>query len=202
MPSGYTHDLYEGKKDVSFEEFALDCAKAFGACISLRDTPGAEIPDEFVPSTWHLDAQMEASARMASLQTMSTEAKQAAAEEKNRTAMREWEQRAHEDGERRLRLEEMLRQVKAWEPPSDEHAGLKTFMLEQLAESLRLDCGNVGPCPDLVTPEGWHATRLATAKRNLQYHREQYEAEVKRAEERTKWVQDLRASLAGSEVSS
>ena len=46
MPTGYTADLYDGK-DVSFEDFTLNCARAFGALVSLRDEPDAEIPDEF-----------------------------------------------------------------------------------------------------------------------------------------------------------
>jgi len=36
MPSGYTSDLYEGK-NISFTQFALQCARAFGAAIDQRD---------------------------------------------------------------------------------------------------------------------------------------------------------------------
>ena len=38
MPTGYTLDLYNGK-DITFEEFVLKCARAFGALIDMRDEP-------------------------------------------------------------------------------------------------------------------------------------------------------------------
>ena len=36
MATGYTMDIYDGK-NVSFEDFCLSCARAFGACILQRD---------------------------------------------------------------------------------------------------------------------------------------------------------------------
>jgi len=38
MPSGFTSDIYDGKK-ITFKDFTLKCARAFGACIHLRDDP-------------------------------------------------------------------------------------------------------------------------------------------------------------------
>ena len=38
MPTGYTIDLYEGK-EVTFEEFVMKCARAFGALISVNYPP-------------------------------------------------------------------------------------------------------------------------------------------------------------------
>ncbi len=38
MPSGYTENIYYGKK-VAFKDFALGCARAFGACVMQRDDP-------------------------------------------------------------------------------------------------------------------------------------------------------------------
>ena len=45
MPSGYTEGVASGKV-TEFKEYALLCARAFGACISLRDEPlSLEIPE-------------------------------------------------------------------------------------------------------------------------------------------------------------
>ena len=43
MPTGYTADIYEGN-DVSFRDFALKCARAFGACIEQRDDDANDKP--------------------------------------------------------------------------------------------------------------------------------------------------------------
>lgn len=59
MPTGYTADIAKG---ISFERFALECARAFGATILMRDEPaGTEIP-VFQPNTFHAD-QIEAAKR-------------------------------------------------------------------------------------------------------------------------------------------
>jgi hypothetical protein len=43
MPTGYTA-MIEEREDVTFREFALTCARAFGACIMQRDNSLAEPP--------------------------------------------------------------------------------------------------------------------------------------------------------------
>ena len=45
MPTGYTAGILEGE---TFEQYALQCAKAFGALVMMRDEPSdAPIPDQF-----------------------------------------------------------------------------------------------------------------------------------------------------------
>jgi len=39
MPTGYTADLNDGKQ-VTFQEFTMKCARAFGALIEMRDDLG------------------------------------------------------------------------------------------------------------------------------------------------------------------
>lgn len=59
MPTGYTADVADGKI-TDFVEYALQCARAFGACIMLRDEPiSSEIP-EFQPSDYNANALAEA----------------------------------------------------------------------------------------------------------------------------------------------
>ena len=43
MPTGYTTDIYNGK-DVTFKDFALKCARAFGACIHQREDNIDDLP--------------------------------------------------------------------------------------------------------------------------------------------------------------
>lgn len=50
MPTGYTYPVAEEKVD-TLAEFALQCARAFGACVTMRDEPSNKpIPEEFKPS--------------------------------------------------------------------------------------------------------------------------------------------------------
>ena len=53
MPTGYTMILTE-EKEIDFKEFALRCARNFGALIMMRDEPmDKEIPEEFPVSDYH-----------------------------------------------------------------------------------------------------------------------------------------------------
>jgi len=50
MPTGYTLDLYDGK-NITFKEFVMKCAGAFGALISMKDESlDAPIPEHLEPS--------------------------------------------------------------------------------------------------------------------------------------------------------
>ena len=52
MPSGYTSDIYNGK-EVTFKDFALGCARAFGACVMQRDDPADEKPKIMPEESYH-----------------------------------------------------------------------------------------------------------------------------------------------------
>lgn len=52
MPTAYTADIAKG---ITFKQYAMNCARAFGALIDLRDKPAnCEIPDVVYPSDYHL----------------------------------------------------------------------------------------------------------------------------------------------------
>jgi hypothetical protein len=49
MPTGYTDCVRSGEV-TEFADFAMKCARAFGACIEMRDEPsGTPIPEAFEP---------------------------------------------------------------------------------------------------------------------------------------------------------
>ena len=75
MPTGYTYQLI-GEKEVSFNEFIMNCALAFGACFSLRDARNPVIPKEFEVSYYHLEAFQKLNDQLNELMKMSDEEKQ------------------------------------------------------------------------------------------------------------------------------
>ena len=51
MPTGYTSKI---KDDITFEQYAMGCARAFDALIDMRDEASdALIPEELTPSNYH-----------------------------------------------------------------------------------------------------------------------------------------------------
>ena len=199
MPTGYTYPVVDGKV-TDFPEFAMQCARAFGALITMREDPmDAEIPDEFKPSDYSGKKLAEAKAKLKKLHALSPAQVQERADESYAIQLK-----AHLDYRARMRLENdrldaMLKHVRSWRPPTSEHKGLKEFMVEQLTTSKHdMKWGSEEPVKR--SAEDWLASEIASAKREVDYHTKDDEQEKERAASRTEWVRQLRASLKQSET--
>lgn len=194
MPTGYTADL-EG---VTFPQFALRCARAFGALITLRDEAfDALIPDCIKPFKYHLIALQESIESLVDIDSwdkaeaeLEWKANYARAVE-NREA-----QLKNSDGTRK-RYENMIACVEDWTPPTEDHQGLKDFMLKQLRESIKFDClgENDFPMPQAQSGQEYKHSRLCEALQDIEYHAKKYRKELTRSRERTEWIRNLRSSL-------
>ncbi|MBS3155164.1 hypothetical protein J4404_01555, partial [Candidatus Woesearchaeota archaeon] len=70
MPTGYTYII--GEKDITFKEFALRCARGFGALVEMRDDSlEARIPNKFYPCSYHKEQIGEAQKQLDRVQNMS-----------------------------------------------------------------------------------------------------------------------------------
>lgn len=201
MPTGYTADIHDGK-DITFRDFALGCARAFGALIEMRDEPpGAPLPEKFEPHTYHQEKRDEAAARLIDLAAMTDDECRTAAEREWLDAMADKRRRDADDRALAARYNAMLAEVLAWEPPTDEHVGMKTFMVEQLESSIRFDTGYERPDPVRLTPKQWRTAQRERAERDIAYHEEQHAKDVERARGRSQWLSALRDSLGDPDVS-
>jgi hypothetical protein len=199
MPTGYTADVQSGKV-TEFPEFAMQCARAFGALISMRDEPAsAPIPDEFKPSDYNAEALKKAEAELARLLGMSLAEVNAAAQSAYEQAVEAWERRDRLRTEHRARYNAMLQKARAWTPPTIEHEELKKFMIEQLTESIHFDTVSKHDAkPEKQEPGDWYRWIVEQARRNVDYRAKAHREEVQRARERTEWVRALRDSLKQS----
>lgn len=193
MPTGYTASVVDGKV-TEFPEFAAQCARAFGALVTMRDEPfDAPIPEEFAPSNYNAERLKEAQDRLAWLRTLTPE--QAEAE-----ATKSYQKVAKANAEyiainqlQDERLNAMLKKVKAWQPPTADHVGLKEFMTEQIRISLN---GPYEPEPAKdLTGQEWLRHEIEKAHKDVGYHAAEQAKEVERARSRTEWVKSLRTSL-------
>lgn len=196
MPTGYTAEVGDGKV-TDFNVFAMQCARAFGALITMRDDPAdAAIPAEFAPSDYHVKALAKAREALASLRAMSIDQRQVAADTANAGAVASWDLHEAKKAETRKRYDAMVARVKAWTPPTGDHVEMKNFMLQQLSESIRFDCGPAySKRPSPLQRDEWFAEAVAKAEHDIDYHTKEHAAEVKRCAWRSAWIADLRRSL-------
>ncbi len=175
----------------------LQCARAFGALIEMRDDPwDAPIPDQFLPSNYHAEALLRARVQRRRVLSWSDAEAEWHARKLYKQQRAEYIASLIEKNERHFRYEEMKRQVERWTPPTPDHENLKSFMLEQLEESIRFDCGYPLTPPVKLDGSEYREQELAHLMRDIDYHLEHEVEEVERAESRTEWVRALRESLA------
>lgn len=91
MPTGYTHEVQSGEV-TDFPTFTMQCARAFGALIMMRDDPSdAQIPEQFEPSDYNRRARERAVAELQRLQNLTWDEIGAAARADYDAAVRCWE---------------------------------------------------------------------------------------------------------------
>lgn len=198
MPTGYTAAIAD---DITFNDFAMNCARAMGALVMMRDEPtGAQIPERFEPSDYHVKAIAKAKESLLLLEAMSA----AEATEKAKLAFTEETEYRNsamqKNDDLRKKYTSMLQQVQAWEPPTQDHNGFKAFMVEQINSSIDFDCNNsyyMERNPILLSGDEWLECETAKAKKDLDYHTAENEKEIERTEARNRWVKELRDSLKG-----
>lgn len=194
MPSAYTA-VIANDPPPTFEEFALRCARSFGALYRLRDEPfSAPIPEAFEPSSYHVDRLHETTAERARIATLTPdEAEQAAAAEY--VALREaHEQAGAQKQTLRARYTAMLNAAERWTPPTKDHEGLRTFMIGQLREAIDFDC-HLWPPPERRSGDEWRRDMLEALDADIERHTQRRDEEIQNTEAANAWLRALRASV-------
>jgi len=197
--TGYTYDLIEKKLD--FKAFAMLCAKAFGACIDMKDDSiDTPIPEQFVPDSHYADCLQEAKDKLKAFKALTKK-------EQKELIQKEWNQSIKEaydaikaNEEENKILQNMIEQVKAYTPPSKLHVNYKTFMMEQLVDSMH---SNNYSNELIEAYEGKKVgnedviERINILKNDVVYYEKKLEEEKRNYEKNNLWISQLRESLKG-----
>lgn len=196
MPTGYTDGVSSGKV-TEFKDYALRCARAFGACIMLRDEPlSSDIP-EFIPSEYHDKRLVEANRELQEFNLATPDQrKKMHADEHTKSVMHANEAIARRK-EELARYEAMLAKAKSFQPPSPDHQQYAEFLVSQLEESIRFDC-DLSFYEKLMQPvpfEEWEKEKIKGLRRDVDYHTAEKRKEADRTASRNKWVEQLKQAL-------
>lgn len=173
MVTGYTAAIEDG---CTFKEYAMGCARAFGACVTMRDDRSdAKIPEKFEPSDYYLKQMSKREADLARLKSLSeNEAKAEESREREGEAARR--EAYHVECERKAQQYEHIREeVVAWAPPEGgEHGDFKAFMLSQIDLCLPQLRMRASFWDELVEASGseWRARQVTAVEENIAYARE------------------------------
>lgn len=196
MPTGYTAKLMEHGQ--TFPEFVMQCARAFGACVEMRDEPmDAPIPERFEPSDYSARRLAEAETELARLKAMTHDESLAFGEAGKSKSLAGFEKCLATEIEQNKRLEEMEARVNAWTPPSADYVELKTFMLQQIGTSKHRTeyLQNAMALEREKSGMEFYIAAVQAAKHEIEFASKHHEEEVARAHDRTEWVRQLRESI-------
>lgn len=197
MPTGYTADIAKG---ITFEQFAMSCARAFGACITMRDSSSdTPIPKEFKPSTYHKEALKEEYKRLEKINKMTVAEAEIEAKKKYDEEILEVQNQLKKSSTLQKKYEDMLQKVYTWVAPAD-HIKFKDFMIKQIKESIEYDCDisywtRTKEEIKLFTGEEWLKLQKEVIQSSIEYHRREDKEEIERVAGRNKWIRELRESL-------
>ena len=199
MPTSYTAKIENGDITTG-KDFLTLCCNAFGVCIDMMENDLSEpIPEVFKPNDYYEDELLIKKKNL-------ERAKEMTIEEVKRLIKKEQEYNVENltrtiEKERSLR-DEYLRireEVAAWVPPTEEHVNLKKFALEQIdmsipsQETINYYINELNK--EIPTPEEYIRDLIKHCEESLRYYQERYDEEVKLAQERNKWITELRKSL-------
>lgn len=202
MPTGYTADIKDG---ITFPKFAMNCARAFGATVTMRDeSMSVAIPEEFKPNTEYYDRSLKKAHQFLAFlnKVDNTLAEKMAQKEYLKEKIRIGEHLA-ESNDTICKYRVMLSKVNNWQPPTKDHEELKKFMIDQLEQSIKFDDMSRyyrdNPAI-LLNGQSWILKKKQECLRDIAYHTKERTEEISRTLERNKWIKDLRNSLEDSKV--
>ena len=198
MPTGYTSEI--GTKDnLTFKEFTLKCARAFGACIHQRDDASDILPQKQKVDNYHIS---QLNAAIKKLKTFKKTSKKVLRQKMERDFLKRNKElliSIEKTHALQNKYKLMLKKVNNWIPPSTEHDGLKKFMIEQIAESIKWDCSTSyyeeGLSREKESFEEYYTDKLKSLEKDIKYHEEKYNEDVERTNKANQWIEDLYNSL-------
>jgi len=203
MPTGYTAGILDGKI-TTFPQFAKLCMRAFGATIHLRDENlDAEITPR-TPSDYYYKEIENAKQLLKDAEILSNEVII-----KNRKEELEKSKKYHLEAIEKAKsntknMNDILKDVINWQPPTIDHMGIKDFMIDQIEKTIDFDCktkyhdeGLAKIELELLTLNASEIRKdmIAKAKKDFEYNTKNYNEELERCNKANQWVLDLINSI-------
>lgn len=204
MPTGYTSGIIDGTTE-TFQDFAKQCMRAFGATIHMRDESMSKEYEPRTPSDYHTKALKTANEKLKQAEKL-TDSEIITDRKKQIEESRIYHtKRIEEIKVARQKLDEFLTKAKGFKPPTEDHEGIAKFMVEQIETTINHDgdtkyhdeeLAKIGAQLETINTDDIRNDMVACANRDIDYHTKEHNAELKRCEDSNKWVTDLLAVLS------
>jgi hypothetical protein len=205
MPTGYTSGILDGEIK-SFPDFAKLCMRAFGATIHMRDEDlGVRwIPRTIEQNDYNLKNIERCKDSLNRLLT--TKDSELVSDEKKslEKRIRYHKKKVREIKKVRKNLDAFLEEANSYTPPTEDHHGIKEFMINQIQMTIDHDGSwkYHDEQIDLLTtrllnidPAILRIQETERIEKELAYHQKQLDEEKERCEKANGWVESFLKSL-------
>jgi hypothetical protein len=156
MPTGYTAGIIDGEI-TTFEQFATQCSRAFGATMHMRDNPLDSPYEPRTPSEYYVNSLQSQREKLEETKTMTDEAIVQDFETLLKDSL-EYHERELEKTKVNLgRLNSIMESAKSWVPPTEDHEGVRDYMIDQLEITIKAD-----------GDPSYHVNKIVQAKKELE----------------------------------
>ena len=156
MPTGYTAGIIDGEI-TTFEQFATQCSRAFGATIHMRDNPLDSPYEPRTPSEYYVNSLQSQREKLEETKTMTDEAIVQDFETLLKDSLEYYERELEKTKVNLGRLNSIMESAKSWVPPTEDHEGVRDYMIDQLEITIKAD-----------GDPSYHVNKIVQAKKELE----------------------------------
>jgi len=204
MPTGYTAGIIDGEI-TAFEQFATQCTRAFGATIHMRDNPLDSPYEPRTPSEYYVNSLQSQREELEKMESLTDEEIVQEFETSTKENL-DYHEKALEKNKANLeKLNSILSSAKAWVPPTGEHEGLGTFMIEQIESTIKMDGDpsyHVNKIVQIkqemeggIDPKVYREERMKEIKDRILYFEDEHQKELVRCKQSNDWMEKFFESI-------
>jgi hypothetical protein len=204
MPTGYTSGIIDGKI-TTFEQFATQCSRAFGATIHMRDNPLDSPYEPRTPSDYYENSLRSQREKLEEMKTMTDEAIVQEFETLLNDNL-EYHDRELEKTKVNLeRLNSIMESAKSWVPPTEDHEGIRDYMIDQLKITIQADGDSSYHVEEIIRTkkeleEGidhkvYREERIKEIEDRISYYEGEVQKELERCKKSNDWMDKFLESI-------
>lgn len=196
MPTGYTQGILDGEIQ-TFKEFAIKCTRSFGATIHMRED---DLDKELIPRTpsdYYLKEIERCKQTLEEARVVPDDELVSERKTEIEASIQSMLKSVDEKNFNKTKLEKMLLEAQRYEPPTEEHVGIKRFMIEQLSETIKHDCDieyyesriiELNLELQNISAEKIRKNMIESAQESLEYANKRYKEEIEGCKKANLWV--------------
>lgn len=199
MPTGLTLKIYEGE-DTSLRGFALTCVRQLGYGYYASNYGESALPldkaPDIKPSNYHKEEFEKANKKLEDFMNLQKDLD--ALRKKYEEHLKEINGDKEESRKHKEEIKEnylsVLDKVEKWDAPS-EFDSLVKLMKDQLNDCINYDCKIYDYDKKEQSIEEWAESEISSIKWEIDYHKKEYESDVKHAKECNEYIHKLYEEL-------